>query len=253
MANKCQVCDQTAQPDKEIICDFCKDAVHTICSGLSRIEIQCLKTKDRRISYYCLNCNSLKNQIAQLKDISSKVASLENELKNLKSCLSEKNTNIENNSTNLCAEDFISELQDRQNRAHNIIVFNVAESLQQNINDRRADDEANIKDILQVFEDNEIDLSNLKMFRLGSRIDGRNRPIKVCLKNPADVLRILKNKNKLRNPIIKIYNDMTPMQREHLKKLQEELRALRNAGDHTKTIKYINNVPKIVSSNSSKN
>lgn len=43
------------------------------------------------------------------------------------------------------------------------------------------------------------------------------------------------------------------MQRNYLKKLQDELHQLQKNGDHNKTIKYINNIPKIVPATSSKN
>lgn len=256
MSNKCVICDQLANYDKEIVCDFCRDVTHTTCSGLSRNEITCLKVKDRKISYYCLRCENLKKQISQLQDLSSKVESLENELKEIKTFLRDNQLPAGSHSTVTSVnntEDFIAELHDRQKRAQNLIIFNIPESSKQSINERRIDDETKVNEILQVFENLDVELSNLKVFRLGSRSPERNRPIKICLSDAADVLKVLKNKNRLADRRIRIYSDMTPMQRESLKKLQNELRQLKDNGDDTKVIRYINNVPKIVPLRKSKN
>lgn len=130
-------------------------------------------------------------------------------------------------------EDFIAELHDRRKRAENLIIFNIPESSKQSINERRIDEETRVNEILQVFENLDVDLSNLKNFRLGSRSLETNKPFKICLSDAADVLEVLKNKNRLADRQIRIYSDMTPMQRENLKKLQNELRQMKDNGDDT--------------------
>lgn len=50
-----------------------------------------------------------------------------------------------------------------------------------------------------------------------------------------------------------MYADQTLKQREYLKKIQNELKELERAGHCDKTIKYVDNVPKIVPKRNPKN
>lgn len=36
-----------------ILCDLCRGYLHTTCAGLSTNGVQCLKSEDRKLTYYC--------------------------------------------------------------------------------------------------------------------------------------------------------------------------------------------------------
>lgn len=65
-------------------------------------------------------------------------------------------------------------------------------------------------------------------------------------------MEILRNKKKIQSNI-KIHADSTLMQRQYLKEIQTQLRKLENDGITDKTIKFIDNIPKIVNKRPSKN
>jgi hypothetical protein len=74
-----------------------------------------------------------------------------------------------------------------------------------------------------------------------------NRLIKIIFETEDDAITILKNKNKIKVPRLRIFNDQTKMQIDYYKKLKGKLQAMQDNGDMNKGIKYINGRPTIVS------
>ena len=245
MPTNCQVCSGEANSEREITCDFCKDVVHSTCSGLTRNEILCLKAIDRKISFYCTNCNNLKTQVSQLGDIVEKVASLEAKVRELNNLLAQNTFNPNNPKQVSPTEDLISELQERQRREKNIVIFNVEESSKETSSEKRAEDENKVREYIQSLKVNGVNVTNINAYRLGKPSANKIRPIKVILNSSYDAIQILKNK-KNNNTGIKVNSDQTPMQREYLRKLQDDLRQMEANGERNKTIKYVNNIPKII-------
>lgn len=89
------------------------------------------------------------------------------------------------------------------------------------------------------------DVPEIKVLRLGKKIQGRPRPLRVSLPAVHDVQKILKGKARYNGPV-KIFQDQTLKQRKHFKELQLQLRSMRDAGETNKTIRYKNGIPKIV-------
>lgn len=94
-------------------------------------------------------------------------------------------------------------------------------------------------------------LSNLKLRRLGRPTAGRNRPLLIETPSPDIALNILKHKpdDATFESQILFKSDQTQAQQLHLKNLRVELESITKSGDSTKTIKYINGIPKIVNRN----
>nr|CAI5826060.1 unnamed protein product [Callosobruchus analis] len=86
--------------------------------------------------------------------------------------------------------------------------------------------------------------------QLGKNPSNRARPIKVILKISGEAKQVFRSRNLIRTPGIKIYRDQTKAQREYFKKIKVELDKIFSDGDDTKTIRFINNVPTIVSKDS---
>lgn len=85
----------------------------------------------------------------------------------------------------------------------------------------------------------------LRTARLGKRSDNRPRLVRATLSSKSDVLAILWNKTKYKDPV-RIFQDSTPRQQQYLSSLRTELKSLVDASVTDKTIRYINGTPKIV-------
>ncbi|KAJ8946417.1 hypothetical protein NQ314_008899 [Rhamnusium bicolor] len=142
-------------------------------------------------------------------------------------------------------EDIISEMLERQKRANNIMISNLDEA-----NSNTKDDLTSVKLILK---DLNVDVDNIKMNRIRKPNQQRPRLVKVILKNPEDAITVLKSRRNVKMPSIKNFQDQTKKQIQYYKDIKNELQHLIDNGDHTKTIRYINNKPTIVTRMNQKN
>lgn len=237
----CGICKNVASPDKEITCDFCKDVVHTTCSQLSRGEIQCLRIKDRKISYYCPNCDNLKAQVAQLGDLKKMVSGLAAEVQSLRE---KKSGNSESVDGMFSPADFFEEVNERNRRKNNVVILDVPESQAITKEKQREDDVSTVVTLLSALNDVG---DPVHVRRLGAPLAGKIRPILVTLKCEESVQYVLRNKRKVAN--VRIFKDQTPLQRSQYRDLKAELDKLHNSGQKNKVIRYVNGVPKIVTKN----
>ncbi|KAJ8939633.1 hypothetical protein NQ318_012750 [Aromia moschata] len=116
-------------------------------------------------------------------------------------------------------ETYLTEMQDRQHRMSNIIISNIKESNQTTRSSRILDDTNNIKAVLSPIDLD--DTYKFKIQRLGKFDPENNRFINVILPSLDHALNILRNKNKITIPGVKIFGDQTKAQKEyylHLKK-----------------------------------
>lgn len=183
----------------------------------------------------------LDNISKQFNEILTKNKSIEAKMDHLESKLSKLELNQSNIST-LNNEKIFAEINDRQSRSCNVILFNLPET------QSNADDKLSISNI---FRQIDIIVDPINVLRLG-KLSNKNRPIRATLPTQYDVFEILKNKRKLKNldafKNITVSTDRTLLQRNHLKTVIEELNARKNAGENNLFIKYINNLP-VVSKN----
>ncbi|KAB0790480.1 hypothetical protein PPYR_15126, partial [Photinus pyralis] len=234
---KCIVCRANLNPDKEINCDECKLYVHTTCSNLSDIELQCLKSKDRSITYQCTKCKCQRKEIRDLVEI---ITELKSEIESLKK--RGANTNDEIN-----AEEIIQETFERQRRSCNLIIYNIEEYHSEDKETRIESDVETAKEIISQIST--VSTTDIHVTRLGRPNNvGNKRPLRIAFKNPSDVIDVLRNKFKLKSLYsnsVSISADQTPRQREYLKNLRDQLQVRLANGDNV-TIRYMNGVPKIV-------
>ena len=145
--------------------------------------------------------------------------------------------------------EVIREMNDRQFRASNILVFGVHES-SNNSQDQSSDQDVNVVGPIL----NEILSTNCRIIRtrrIGKPKDSKPRPICVGLVSSEMARSILKNKHRYKGPY-KITDDKTPSQRLELDQLRTCLRERQAEGDSNLTIRYIKGAPKIVPSGSTK-
>uniref|UniRef100_A0A6P7GL73 Uncharacterized protein LOC114343770 isoform X1 n=1 Tax=Diabrotica virgifera virgifera TaxID=50390 RepID=A0A6P7GL73_DIAVI len=139
-------------------------------------------------------------------------------------------------------QDMFLELEDRSSRSKNILIYNVDESQSKVTNERIDHDKANTREVLTKLEVGATEFKVLRVGRGNSSSD-RPRPLKVIFQNNTIVIACLKNKHKLKPSSILIKSDLTQMQRNHLKKLYEELDRRRRNGESNLAIRYKNGNP----------
>jgi len=183
----------------------------------------------------------LDNISKQFNEILINNKSIETKMDQLETNMSNLELNY-NSSTSLNQEKMFAEVNDRQSRSCNVILFNLPET-QSNADDKLS--------ICNIFRRIDVTVDPINVLRLG-KSSNKNRPTRATLPTPHDVFEILKNKRKLKNmddfKNITISTDRTLLQRNHFKSVIDELNARKNAGENDLFIKYINNLP-VVSKN----
>lgn len=170
---------------------------------------------------------------------------LEGELSTLKSAAltQSTDTNPTNPPSNIC--DVLTEIEERKLRAKNVILFNVPESTSDLTSINISDDVKKVTTALKNI-DITINTQDIKMYRLGTKkISNKCRPIKIEL-NEEHLVRTILINNKNFKDGVKAGNDQTSQQRKQLMMLRDELETRKKNGEPNLTIKYINNLPKII-------
>lgn len=151
-------------------------------------------------------------------------------------------------------EPVFNEIEERKMRAKNVLIFGLTESSGDK-ETRTALDKAKAIDFLKK-ADNTLGLTaeNIQITRLGKFEENKLRPLKIILDSSETALALLRGKNKLdQNSPLYIKSDRTPSQREHMKKLTEELNLRVSNGETNLVIKYRNNIPTIIRIHQQKN
>ncbi|KAG6438947.1 hypothetical protein O3G_MSEX000354 [Manduca sexta] len=171
------------------------------------------------------------------KNIEEKILNLESEITDFKKSPATCPTSTK-------TEAIVAEINERKYRSKNIVVVGIPENTATNREDRMKSDKSAITKILETI--NAPCSEPIRINRLGKYISGKNRPIKISFDSQETAKYILKNKKKLQSDKIKLYSDQTPIQKLYLKELTQELTSRIEKGEKNLTIKYINNVPKII-------
>ena len=108
--------------------------MHSDCVGLSRAEVQCLRRKQRRIPFYCEDCDIVK-LVQSLKD---QIQRLSDEIDNIKKEVSP----VSSIDKILSEDDIIKGILERKQKAVNTIVYNLPESGKET-STKRANDDVN--------------------------------------------------------------------------------------------------------------
>lgn len=206
------------------------------------------------MKWSCSTCETLGDTIDDLKSI---IVQLNKKFEDLERSIQANNaSNSANNSFNFNMEEVIQEINDRNDRKCNLIIYGLPEASNLNNGDNGSQNSltAQVEDITR-FLAPAIDSSNFVdgPIRLG-RYDPSKpnpRPIKVKLSSEKVLISVLRNAKNLRGSRlghVKISNDRTPKQMEYYRKLKAVLDDRKTKGENNIEIKYIRGVPKIVSS-----
>lgn len=151
-----------------------------------------------------------------------------NDVKNIKSDID----TLKNSQLSL-ASSILQEVEQRERRRNNVMIFGLPEKTNGSLSERQQFDVAQISDLF-----GEVGLSGEKpeqSRRVGRMIDGRARPLKVKMEVHEDKQRILRCRKNLRDSSsykhVFITNDETKMQQEEMRKLRLELKRRRALGE----------------------
>lgn len=265
--SKCFRCNKDVLDDKTSFkCDGCKRLLHLTCANVTARELNCLQlqTSTRKLRYLCDDCESNYLQVPLLISL---IKELQFEVKTLKAAyediLNDKNKQINDlmkeikdlrkPTKDMAVEEIFMEVNERINRACNLMVFNVPESSSNNIQEKIENDKVNVIDIFNKMGKSEAQQEIVKIVRVGRQQDSKLRPIKVVFSSNEVVKDLLKNKRKLFNHPAKVSYDQTNMQREMFKTVWNDLKVRKNNGESDLIIKYRNGIPKIEKTKYTKN
>lgn len=232
-------CASSAEEHKMILCGICKNPYIHSCVDFTVSEIRTLHKKGS--SWSCRNCHTLSSDI---KELQAAILSLKTEI------MARQPVSIDDH----LFEELLLEMNERNDRKQNIILFNVEESDSRDINVRNDADRAATADILQSLPIN-IDIESVGIHRLGRHVLGaqRHRPLRVRLASTKDVHTIIKNAKHLRDSSdfkhVHIALDRTRRQMDYYKKIKLELDTRIANGESQLRIKYRRGIPVIDSLN----
>ena len=189
---------------QNIIGDLKRDLVQSFKSEFSRIE-------------------------SHLQSLEARIGSLESSFSSFQTTLSQQQSQIDEikdsvSKTGLMRSEILDEVEDREKRRNNVIVFGVEEREQGSLEERREHDIDVVNEVLDSLGFGDVVLNNVH--RLGRTSSGKFRPLKVPLVNysvKASVLqksRLLKQNDKFKN--VYITNDRTKLQQSEWSELRAE-------------------------------
>lgn len=218
--------------------------------GLIRDEQQKMRS-DFKIQYDLLNSDMQEHQMI-LDSHTESIAKISGKIDALEKGMT-VNGGSPHNRDNPSLDDMIGELQERSKRRSNIVIFGLPESSDNNKRDSERLDKASVEEILSVV-DNSIDFSAvIKISRVGRLHANRCRPLKVVLQSEALVHSVIKRAPKVKEVEkfagVNISYDRTAQQQDSYRRLREEMNARIGAGETNLKIRYIRDVPRIISLN----
>ena len=142
-------------------------------------------------------------------------------------------------------EPAVNEIQERERRAANVLVFGINETEADSRETRIAKEKETVMNLLKRVSPN-IDPTRIRLHRLGQYDQNKKRPIKVIFPTKEEAYQILRNKDTLDGDGKYIKYDQTTAQRQYLKQTLEELEERQKNGEQNLKIKYINSVPRII-------
>lgn len=247
--SSCLVCEEELNNNNFLRCTTCMRLVHNTveCSGLNTSELASLKQRNSKLLYQCDKCSSFQvsaNASNCYSALLEMFLALKKEINTLTQLINEKHTT---SSLSTSREEWIAEINDRKKRENNVIIYNFPEPNEDSLEKNLLQDKTKINETLESLVEGSAE-KIFKTFRLGKPTTNRVRPVKVIFKDSYIAGAVLSCKKRI--PLQAGYSigyDQTPIQRDFLKGLRQELEA-RKPKEPNLTIKYYNGLPKIVSS-----
>lgn len=181
--------------------------------------------------------------VSELQSVTNKLKSVESENKWLKDELCDIKKKVNTiNQPEFALDTVCREITDRERRIKNIIIFNIPETNDDGMNDFQL--------VSGVINENKAGVKIAQVTRLGKRPTKKPRPLKVTCDSQQGAFALFQLRYKVPDPW-KMSLDRTPAQREQLSKVRMELEQRKKGGENDITIKFVQGIPTIVSTNNS--
>lgn len=238
----CSCCNKSYKQNLMITCSVCTRVFKHSCVNITSEEFRILCDPDKGYDWSCSNCRKIGGQLKELKNL---ILSLQNDIQLLK----DENRTLKSSDADTDLENVIEEINERNHRKRNLIIFGLSEQKQEDTPEARMQKDKNEVENIIGCLDKDFELHDIKPNRLGRYNKDKVRPIKISLKDEDQVRELIKNAKNLKNSRYKkvfVSVDRTQMQLRHYKKLKEEVAHKNSIGQEKFKIKYFNGTPKIV-------
>ena len=255
---ECVVCSKyfVNKHDKLIECDRCEKWVCLPCSNLTSEQYDAI---DDNLIWFCRHCRKpaiqavktdqsieekcnkflamFKSEINEkMSDIQKKVSSIESSQKSMENQLSVLNENdnphLKSKGHTMGDEAIIKEVQIREERKCNAILYNVREP-ETNLKDERKTIDTNVvNEIIELCDEDIGKNSFTNLVRLGKKEPDRIRPIRITFNNTDVKRQFFRNLGNLKSEKnenykeVSVNHDLTVLEREKEKQLYEEAKQL---------------------------
>lgn len=180
-----------------------------------------------------------------MKDLKALILSLQKDIQDLKS----KNAASGVESHFIEIDEIINEIDQRNLRKGNMVIFGVSEKSQETAADLMEGERSEINRIIKCISP-DFNIPTLNFKRIGVYNNNKCRPIKLFLEDEKLVKNLVMKSGALKKnrSFQKIYCsfDRTPRQIEHYKEVKGELLRRQDGGESNIVIRYVKGVPKIV-------
>lgn len=216
------------------------DDINARCNLIQNAVRECTLTLDS-------HTDTLTAHEINLSDISDRIAKMEEKIAQGSTGSGEASSLVSNNKSILDAA--IEEMNERERRKFNIIIFKIPESVEPEPLRRKAHDTSLVTELFTSIG-SEVDCRELKVHRLGSRLANKDRPVRVVMRSEGEVRKILSNAHKAMNtPQFRnfiISSDKTPRQQSQYQDLKRQMFDRLKKGEKDLRIRYVSGVPKII-------
>lgn len=240
MATVCSHCNTTTESHKLVTCSVCKKFFKFSCVDLTSSEARNINVK-KGLTWSCPKCRQIGNDINDLKGL---IVQLRDEIQ----CF--KETRMQAPNLNSCQfEEIIQEIDQRQKRKKNVIIFGSSES-GNSVTEMQGQDKQFVSEILVHSDIPDININDIQISRLGKPNSNKSRPLRLIMPNEKVVTSFIKSHQKIRRnqkfKKLTIASDKTHMEMEYYHSLKKELKRRQDAGEMNLVIKYRRGIPTIM-------
>jgi len=251
----CESCSEAILVDDgSIECYGCKEWVHRVCTGLTKTQYATCREGGNFIQWLCEGCrgegdgkeDKVRSRLeAKLDKMMDMMTNVQERVERLEGgYLRENIDDLIQKAVEAKVSEYFEEAQERDRRKNFVVISNVPESKSTLPEDRRAEDLAAIKTILNKVSENgeggvlehPVRLGKIQMGK-----EARPRLLRVKLQKAEQVDSIMKNVGKMRDTVnagvndpkkrIYINRDRTPKERDQFRKLQGDLKKRQQEGE----------------------
>lgn len=260
MVNKCGICDAGVTPSTPYLkCASCNKYIHVRCTGLKEIELNHIV--NNKAAWSCLKCGDQEvaprfreqlvgSQIITIEMIDELISKrIDNLYTQLTNSFTKRIDELERRITGLEAaggvpntpnydfESVVNELDERNKRKKNVILFQVPESTS-----NETSDNVIIEEKLRLLE---VRAVPTKISRLGNRKPNnpKPRPLRLTFSSESEAKEVLRSNAKIRDSTQQFRADRTMKQREYFAKLKSELETRQARGERDLIIRYRDDIP----------